>query len=73
MNRTKIEQEFLDYCIKQGKGKLPIAMDLLELITDFIEVDRQKQLLINGVGCCIGDGKEQNLINKPEPNNYFLG
>ena len=49
MDRTKTEQEFLDYCIKKGKGKLHIAMDLLELITDFIEVDRQKQLLIQRV------------------------
>lgn len=49
MDRTKTEQEFLDYCIKKGKGKLPIAIDLLELITDFIEVDRQKQLLIHSV------------------------
>ena len=54
MDRTKTEQEFLDYCIKKGKGKLPIAIDLLELITDFIEVDRQKQLHIHGVvsTCC---------------------
>lgn len=49
MDRTKTEQEFLDYCIKKGKEKLPIAIDLLELITDFIEVDRQKQLLIHSV------------------------
>lgn len=49
MDRTKTEQEFLDYCVKQGKGKLPIAIDLLELITDFIEVDRAKQLLIQRV------------------------
>ena len=63
MDRTKTEQEFLDYCIKKGKGKLPIAIDLLELITDFIEVDRQKQLNIHSV---VGrSGQLCHLCNKP--------
>ena len=49
MDRQKIEQDFLNYCIEKGKGKLPIALDLLELITEFIEIDRNKQLLLCGV------------------------
>jgi len=47
--KTDIEQEFLDYCIKKGKGNLPIAVELLELITEFINIDREKQLSINNV------------------------
>ena len=67
MDRTKTEQEFLDYCIKKGKGKLHIAMDLLELITDFIEVDRQKQLLIQRVVFNEATTNNKNILDEPRP------
>ncbi len=70
MDRTKTEQEFLDYCIKKGKGKLPIAIDLLELITDFIEVDRQKQLLIQRV---VGRSEQLVCDNCYDTDGFYLG
>lgn len=45
-----IENEFFDYGIENGFNDIELSQRMLKLIVGFIEEDRKKQLILNGVG-----------------------